>query len=69
MPASGRRFDSLACGRSSNFSCWLASPILDGCYGDSIAAPATPSYGCSTLGPVIPRVNFEGREWLAELAR
>jgi hypothetical protein len=53
----------LASGRSSNSSCWLASSILDGCYGGSIATPATANCGCSTLTPVVPEGSVFAPEW------
>ena len=50
-----------------HLSCWLTPQILDGPLWRSFAAPATLSYVCSTLRPVIPDAIVLRHVWL-ELA-
>ena len=66
-----RQFDFLTCGRSITYSCWLTPQILDGPLWRSFAAPATASYVCSTLRPVIPDAIVLRHVWpeLAELGQ
>jgi hypothetical protein len=63
-----RHFDFLTCGRSITYSCWLTPQILDGPLWRSFAAPATASYVCSTLRPVIPEAIVLRHVW-PELGR